>query len=272
MAKRKDFQELTGKTFGRLTVISYFGLRNGASAWRCRCECGNSNLLIAGGSLRSGRSKSCGCLRREVLAKANVKHGAASRGKQSEEYIVLRGIMQRCHGVNPNPDYGPRGIYVCDAWRFGEDGLSAYECFIRDMGKRPTPAHTVERKDNDGPYSPANCVWATRKEQAKNTRRNIRVSWNGNRMILKEAFLLAGIHHTDYYAIKRKYRLTDQGAFDIAVTMAAARKRYRAAREADEAFRRATPPHLRPLVCQPAPARQYRSRSRPLCTVSNNVR
>jgi hypothetical protein len=82
-------------------------------------------------------------------------------------------MINRCYRPTTGNfhNYGGRGITVCDRWRFGEGGLSGFECFIGDMGRRPDPALSVDRINNDGDYEPANCKWATAKEQANNRRR-----------------------------------------------------------------------------------------------------
>ena len=109
-------------------------------------------------------------------------HGNARRGHKASEYLVWIAMRQRCG--NPNnkkfPDYGGRGISVCGRW-------DDYSAFAGDMGARPSRRHTIERIDTNGDYEPSNCRWATFKEQANNTRRNIRVSVGGEAMTLKQA-------------------------------------------------------------------------------------
>lgn len=122
-------------------------------------------------------------------------HGLIRNGKRPPLYDLWQSMRQRCHGGRGRKRYKERGIIVCDRWRFGENGLTGFECFLSDMGKsRPSPKHTLDRIDNNGNYEPGNCRWATMKEQQRNRCNNRRVTFRGREMTLGEAFEKSGLN------------------------------------------------------------------------------
>ena len=153
--KRND---LTGRTFGQLTVLGYAGTVGARATWRCGCACGGS-VVVRGTNLLSGNSTSCGCThRRAGQDHPNTKHGQAGTAL----YLVWGNMHTRCY--NPKnkafAHYGARGVSVCQRW-------ASFENFIADMGPRPA-GYTLERVDVNGNYTPDNCVWASWHTQQRN--------------------------------------------------------------------------------------------------------
>lgn len=165
---RTDF---TGRRFGRLVVTSMLDDFHKAT---CVCDCGRDRVVWTK-HLKSGATQSCGCLRNERTAAALVIHGDARAGRVTPEHKAWRAMLDRCCNVNTEhyARYGGRGITVCERWR------NDYAAFLADMGRRPSPKHSLDRRDNDGPYSPDNCRWATRIEQAGNKAVTRRLTFKG---------------------------------------------------------------------------------------------
>jgi hypothetical protein len=137
------------------------------------------------------RVKSCGCLITEVNKKRNFRHGDSVRGSIASELSCWRGFIRRCTDQNDGSFayYGGRGISVCDRW------LNSYPAFLEDMGRKPSPKHSLDRIDNDGNYEPGNCRWATKTQQMRNRRGRRVITFFGRPMPASEAAEMVGLKY-----------------------------------------------------------------------------
>ena len=155
-----------GQRFGKLVIINILA-GVGCTKALCKCDCGTEKEIIMGNIL-SGKSRSCGCVHKT--------HGLTN----TSTYKIWAKMKNRCSSEKTKSykNYGGRGIFVCERW-------DKFENFLEDMGERP-PSLELDRINNDGPYSPDNCRWTTRKENGRNRRTNRFLTFNGETKTIAE--------------------------------------------------------------------------------------
>lgn len=187
-------KNISGKRFGRLTVVRPDYRTGCTSFWLCKCDCGNETI-VSGSDLKSGRTRSCRCLHKELLSARQKIHGMTDK---HPAYNTWRGMIQRCNYPKHicYHRYGGRGITVCPEWR-------RFDRFWKDMGKTWYRGGTIERIDKNGNYEPSNCKWATYKEQANNSRRNKLLTVNGITKTMRNWCDELGV---SYYKVRSRIR------------------------------------------------------------------
>ena len=189
--------DLTGQTFGFLTALSRQGTsagKNKKARWLCRCCCGNT-VVRESQYLRTkhrAAPRHCGC-----------QHGNKTHGMTSARpYQIWSKMRGRC--LNPSdkdwPRYGARGITVCPTW------AQSFDAFWADMRSTYQRTLSLERMDNNGPYSPENCRWATASEQSSNTRSTVWLDTPRGRMTLEAAALAYGLRSVTLAARLNRYK------------------------------------------------------------------
>ena len=161
-------KNIIGQRFGRLLVTDYMpGAGKISRTLVCKCDCGNTTIVNPG-DLKDGKTKSCGCLRAEKMRESATTHSMVG----TSEYTAWGNMKRRCYNEKGKryKDYGGRGITICASWLDQEYGFLN---FFRDMGKKPSSKHSIDRIDNDGNYEPSNCRWSTMKDQNNNRRKRI---------------------------------------------------------------------------------------------------
>jgi len=187
--------DLVGQRFGRLVVKEFAGRGRGSVLWLCSCDCGN-NSIVSGSNLKKGQTRSCGCYHKEF----RIIHGATKGNKPTRTYNIFHGMLERCYNTKrPSyKDYGGRGIYVCDEWHSFPVFRDWFESHVGE-------GEQIDRIDNNGPYAPWNCRGATRKEQARNTSRNINITWKGETLCLEDWAKRIGLSETTLWNRIRRF-------------------------------------------------------------------
>jgi hypothetical protein len=160
----KPLSDLTGFQFGSLTILKLGRSKGNGAWWICQCKCGKQKEIKASDMVQ-GKINSCGCEHKERIAKANTTHGKTN----TKTYSMWLAMRNRCNRVNQ--DYSSRGITYDKRW-------DSFENFYLDMGEAPE-GMSLDRIDVNGNYEKSNCRWATREQQANNTRANVFVEWQG---------------------------------------------------------------------------------------------
>ena len=198
-------QDLTGKKFGRLTVVEKANNIGKKVAWLCLCDCGNKKV-VSSTCLVSGHTKSCGCIRTELSRERVTTHGLS---KTSELYAEWARLKRRCN--NPNceayKNYGGRGIKVCDEW----NDASVFVSWCLSNGYKK--GLTLDRIDNNKGYSPSNCRWVTRKVQANNKRNNRLITYKDVTLTLAQWSEKLNMSYSVL-----KYRLSNKWDIETAFT------------------------------------------------------
>ena len=209
----KDFGErrlidLTGKKFGKLTVIERAENRGNETFWKCKCDCGNTKK-INGSKLKNGHTKSCGCYKKEIShaykgnnSLINKTHGMS----ESRLYRIYKKMYRRCYKPQTKYycNYGGRGIKICQEWL--DDFMNFYKWA---MENGYSDELSIDRIDNNGNYEPNNCRWATRKEQANNTRKTVFLTYKGETKSASEWSKITGIRQ-DTITMRKRKGLTDE--------------------------------------------------------------
>lgn len=183
--KVPEIIDLTGKRFGRLTVIRKLDHNPGEDIkWECVCDCGNRKS-ISGHSLKKGNTLSCGCLQREAASMVVLSRAdPAGPRHKSRLYKVWKGMRARCNNPNHSsyPTYGGKGIRVCQEW----EDYSVFRSWALESGydeNAPYMSCTLDRIDRNGNYSPDNCRWVDSKTQSRNTERNVILEYGNEKYI-----------------------------------------------------------------------------------------
>lgn len=189
----------SGEVVGKITAVRPVGKKGHNVVFECLCQCGRSFTALAS-NIISGNTKSCGCHRRAVSSAKARKHGLSDAAL----YGLWSNMMRRCYDEKNEAfkNYGARGILVCERWH-------NFANFYADMGERPK-GKSLERKNNSEGYSPENCAWVTRQEQARNTRANVRIVINGESRLLVEWAELSNLPIGVIWARKNRLNWKDE--------------------------------------------------------------
>ena len=210
-----SFKDITGRVYGRLTVIERVeNDKHGQARWKCLCDCGNYTVAVTS-ELNRGNVRSCGCLSREISKKVNFKHGF----KNTRLYRVWDSMKKRCY--NPNSQgykyYGGKGITICDEWK---NNFKSFHDWAFANGYDENAEYmkcTIDRIDTNGNYEPSNCRWVDVKSQERNRKNNIFITYKNETHCIGEWAEILGINYITLHQRIRKYNWSIERAFTTSV-------------------------------------------------------
>lgn len=187
--------DLTGNIFGNLTVKRQSGKgKSNSILWICQCHCGEEQIFSAKylkDQFKSGAFQGCRKCTLKKISNTSTKHGKSD----TDEFRIWNGIKSRCQqpSCRAYNKYGARGIKLCDRWDIGDGVQGGFECFLADMGLRPSKSHSIDRYPNNaGNYEPSNCRWATPQQQIENRRNTVYITYRGETVTLMKGIRMAG--------------------------------------------------------------------------------
>jgi len=203
------FIDITGQKFGRLTAMNRAPNSGDRVKWLFKCDCGNQ-IITDGASAKTGKTRSCGCLDKEVKIKTHTKHGLSGE----RIYSIYKGMTQRCYNSSNKKFkiYGGRGIKICDEWL--NDRTTFFEWAFKNGYNDNL---TIERIDSNKGYSPDNCKWATYAEQNRNTSQNFHVTIDGEDKIMADLAKEVGINR-GILSYRIKTGMTPEEAISVPIT------------------------------------------------------
>ena len=199
MKFKNRVHDLTGQRFGMLTVVDIDYSRDGRKTyWICTCDCGNTKS-VRGDSLLCGAIQSCGCMKKRQ-DRINLTKNHSHKMSGTRIYGIWQKMRARCYNKSETcwPRYGGRGITVCDEWN--KTFQPFYDWSIENGYAENL---SIDRIDNDGPYSPENCRWTTNKEQSRNRRSNVNITIGNSTKTLTE---WCEIFEVSYGMVQQRYR------------------------------------------------------------------
>lgn len=205
---KRHFEDLSGKKFGMLSVLELSRIYDGRTYWNCRCDCGKT-IEVNAAHLKRGVKTSCGCA---TVNRGNFKKGESRKKthgmSNTRLYRIYKKMYRRCYCPQTKwyENYGGRGITICPEW-LGEHGFENFAKWALDNGYANNLS--IDRIDNGKGYSPDNCKWSTRKEQANNTRSTIFLTYKGETKPASEWSEITGIRQ-DTLTYRKRNGWTDE--------------------------------------------------------------